>query len=228
MFQKAILDLLTLAREHEVSFVATLPHEERDTAGSPQSWSAKSLLAHVTEFKQQQVTRVDCLVHREQPPDFQAVDHTDPAVYARYQAQAWERVLVDAEGVSAGLIARAGDLDEGVLTGSSANGRTLWAQLLVRGVWHSSGHLGPYLAQHGRAREAEELQRRLVHRARELGLPPTPGSWAMGLYNVACAQVAGGRLEEARTTLAEAMSLDPALARSAENDPDLEPLRSAA
>jgi hypothetical protein len=49
----------------------------------------------------------------------------------------------------------------------------------------------------------------------------------MGLYNLACAQAAGGRLTDARATLDEALALDPALARSVETDPDLEPLRAA-
>jgi tetratricopeptide (TPR) repeat protein len=224
----AVVEMLDLAREEERAFVAGLTGEERDDPGSPSSWSAKALLAHITDFKQQQVVRVECLVRGEQAPDFASVDHLDPAVYVRCQARAWDEALAGAERVSADLVARAGELGEDVLTAPGANGRTLWAQLLVRGVWHSSGHLGPYLAQHGRADEAEALQQRLVDRARSLGLPPKPGSWAMGLYNLACAQVAGGRLDEARATLDESLELDPALARSVESDPDLEPLRAVA
>lgn len=228
MFQNAVIELLELAREEERTFVAGLTGEERDDPGSPASWSAKALLAHITDFKRQQVVRVECLQSGEQAPDFAPVDHLDPAVYAGCQAQAWDDVLARAEHVSGELVARSGELDEDVLTEPGANGRTLWAQLLVRGVWHSSGHLGPYLAQHGRADAAEALQQRLVDRARALGLPPKPGSWAMGLYNLACAQVAGGRLDDARATLDESLALDPALARSAESDPDLEPLRAVA
>jgi hypothetical protein len=227
VFQTAVIDLLTLARDEEGRFVVGLSEEERDDSGSASSWSAKALLAHVTDFKQQQVVRVACLLRGEQAPDFAPVDHLDPAVYAGYEAQPWGDVLAGAEGVSAELVSRTRELDEGVLTEPGANGRTLWAQLLVRGVWHSSGHIGPFLAQHGRPGEAESLHGRLVDRARELGLPPKPGSWAMGLYNLACAQAAGGRLTDARATLDQALALDPALARSVETDPDLEPLRAA-
>jgi len=227
MLHDAVIEMLELARDGERDFVAGLPDDERDAAGSTASWSAKALLAHVTDFKQQQVVRVGCIQREEALPDFPAVDHADPAVYAGYQAQRWEPVLAGAEQVSAELVARTSELDEAALTGAGANGRTLWAQLLVRGVWHSSGHIGPYLTRHGRPDEAEAQARRLVDRARELGLPPTPGSWAMGLYNLACAQVAAGRLEDGRATLAEAISHDPAFARSAEGDPDLEPLRAA-
>jgi len=227
MLQFAVISMLELARAGEREFVAGLPDNERDAAGSPESWSAKAMLAHVTDFKRQQVVRLECIQHGEELPGFPAVDHADSAVYGAYQAEPWKRVLADAERVSAELVARTGELDEAGLSGAGANGRTLWAQLLVRGVWHSSGHIGPYLARHGRPDEAEAQARRLVDRARELGLPPTPGSWAMGLYNVACAQVAAGRLGEGSATLAEAISLDPAFARSAEGDPDLEPLRAA-
>ncbi len=224
----AVLEMLELAREEERPFVAGLTGEQRDDPGSPSAWSAKALLAHITDFKQQQVVRVECVLRGETAPNFAPVDHLDPAVYAGYQARAWDEVLAGAERVSAELVARGGKLDEDVLTAPGANGRTLWAQLLVRGVWHSSGHLGPYLAQHGRADAAEALQQRLVDKGRSLGLPPKPGSWAMGLYNLACAQVAGGRLDEARATLDESLELDPALARSVESDPDLEPLRAVA
>jgi len=218
--------MLALARDEERRFVAGLSEEERDDSGSASSWSAKALLAHVTDFKHQQVVRVACLLRGEQAPDFAPVDHLDPAVYAGYEAPPWGEVLAGAEGVSAELVSRTRELDENVLTEPGPNGRTLWAQLLVRGVWHSSGHIGPFLAQRGRPDKAEELQRRLVDRARELGLPPKPGSWAMGLYNLACAQVAGGRLTDARAALDEALALDPALARSVETDPDLDPLRA--
>ena len=218
--------MLALARDEERRFVAGLSEEERDDSGSASSWSAKALLAHVTDFKHQQVVRVACLLRGEQAPDFAPVDHLDPAVYAGYEAPPWGEVLAGAEGVSAELVSRTRELDENVLTEPGPNGRTLWAQLLVRGVWHSSGHIGPFLAQRGRPDKAEELQRRLVDRARELGLPPKPGSWAMGLYNLACAQVAGGRLTAARAALDEALALDPALARSVETDPDLDPLRA--
>jgi len=218
--------MLALARDEERRFVAGLSEEERDDSGSASSWSAKALLAHVTDFKHQQVVRVACLLRGEQAPDFAPVDHLDPAVYAGYEAPPWGEVLAGAEGVSAELVSRTRELDENVLTEPGPNGRTLWAQLLVRGVWHSSGHIGPFLARRGRPDKAEELQRRLVDRARELGLPPKPGSWAMGLYNLACAQVAGGRLTDARAALDEALALDPALARSVETDPDLDPLRA--
>jgi len=231
MFQSAIREMLELVRDEERRFVAGLPVTEREDSGSAADWSAKALLAHVTEFKQQQVVRVECGLRGEAAPDFGAIDHGDAAVYAEYQAEPWSTVLAGAERVSGSLVACTRALDEDVLTEPGRfpflNGRMLWSQLLVRGVWHSSGHIGPYLAQHGRADEAEALQRRLVDRARGLELPPTPGSWAMGLYNLACAQVAGGRLDDGRATLEETFALDPALARSAETDPALEPLRSA-
>jgi len=231
MLQKAVVAMLELAREEERLFVGGLSPGERDEPGSAGAWSAKALLAHVTDFKQQQVVRVECALRGEAAPDFAPVDHGDETVYAAYHPQAWDDVLADAERVSGDLVACTCELSEDVLAEPGRfpflNGRMLWSQLLVRGVWHSSGHIGPYLAQHGRADDAEALQRRLVERARGLGLPPTPGSWAMGLYNLACAQVAGGRLDDGRATLDETFALDPALARSAETDPDLEPLRVA-
>lgn len=58
----------------------------------------------------------------------------------------------------------------------------------------------------------------------KLRLEETPNNAGM-VYNLACAEARSGRTEDAFVSLARALELRPTLVTSAQNDPDLEPIR---
>jgi hypothetical protein len=103
------------------------------------------------------------------------------------------------------------------------NGRLLWLQIIVRGFWHPTGHLGEYYLIHGQPERAVAMQAHALATARYLGAPPA--AIGMAGYSLACAQARSGQPDEAARTLAEAIEANPDLRANASGDPDLAVLR---
>jgi hypothetical protein len=100
----------------------------------------------------------------------------------------------------------------------------LWLQIVVRGFWHPTGHVGDYYLGHGSPGRAVDMQAHAVATARYLGAPgPAVG---MAEYSLACALARVGRSDEAAATLARAISANADLRANASRDPDLAVLRS--
>ena len=76
------------------------------------------------------------------------IDDTSEEVYRSYLAQPPEVVLADCRRVSAELADGTWALSDDDLLDparhSWLNGRLLWLQIVVRGFWHPTGHLGDY------------------------------------------------------------------------------------
>jgi len=121
--------------------------------GSPDSWAAVPLVAHNNEFKSQQAERIVALRSGRVPPAFGEVDHASPELYRRYSAQSADEVMVGCRRVTTELIDGTWALpDEDLLDPARhpwLNGRLLWLQVVVRGFWHPTGHLGDYYLGHG-------------------------------------------------------------------------------
>jgi hypothetical protein len=98
-------------------------------------------------------------------------------------------------------------------------------QILVRGFWHPSGHVGDYYVGHAQAPRAVALHRHAVATADRLGAPDQ--ARGMARYTLACALVADGRADEAIDTLALAADLNPDLRANIARDADLAVLRDA-
>jgi len=65
--RSAIIGLLGFAAAEEQMLLAVAPAAE---PGSPQCWAAVPLVAHNTEFKRQQVQRLQAIERGQVPPDF--------------------------------------------------------------------------------------------------------------------------------------------------------------
>jgi tetratricopeptide (TPR) repeat protein len=100
----------------------------------------------------------------------------------------------------------------------------LWLQIIVRGFWHASGHLGDYYLAHGQPERAVALQAHALATARYLDAPAAAAGLAG--YSLACAQARAGRLDQAARTLAEAIEANPDLRANAGRNPDLAGVRT--
>jgi hypothetical protein len=216
-----ITGLLSFAAAEEQLLLRTAAPAE---PGGPGSWAAVPLVAHCTEFKDQQAQRTRAVLAGALPPSFAEIDHTSPSTYASYAAQTPAAVLADSQRVTADLIEAIWAFPADLLHDAQVNGRMLWLQLIVRGFWHVTGHLGDYYIGHEQASRAIALAAHAVATARYLNAPgPAAG---MAAYNLACALARGGDLAQAKATLADAVALNPELTGNAERDPDLAGVRS--
>jgi hypothetical protein len=230
--REAIVGLLALAAAEEEMLLAGAVTGPGSGPGAgaegPRRWAAAPLVAHNTEFKNQQSERLHALRAGNTPPSYGEIDHTSGEVYARYAAQPAAEVSAASRRVTAELIDGTAALsDEDLLDPARnpwLNGRQLWLQIIVRGFWHPSGHLGEYYAAHGQADRAVSMQEHALATARYLRAPDA--AVGMAGYNVACAQAQAGKLSAAAGTLAEAIGLNADLRANAATDPDLEVLRN--
>ena len=222
----AVTGLLNFAAAEEQALLAATPDGEW---GSPDNWAAVPLVAHNNQFKNEQAERIRALRSGHVPPAFTEVDHSSAEVYRGYCALAAADVLQECRRVSAELIDGTWALaDEDLLDPARnpwLNGRLLWLQIIVRGFWHPTGHLGDYYLGHGRPERAVALQEHALATARYLGAP-APAAGLAG-YSLACALARAARPGEAAAVLAVAIAANPDLQANAGRDPDLAAVREA-
>lgn len=224
---RAMLTELTgFAATREQALLAGGPAAQ---TGDPENWAAAPLIAHNTEFRHEQVIRLRAIRCGSTPPEFPAADHRSQQLYAALTAQPRDAVAADSWRVAGELIAEISRVADADLLEPSRHawlrGRSLWLQIVVRGFWHPSGHLGEYYLRHGLAGQAVRLGEQAVQATADADAPAA--ARGMASYNLACALAGAGRLDEAGAVLDEAVSLNPDLRANAATDDDLAPLRSA-
>jgi hypothetical protein len=198
-------------------------------AGSPSCWAAVPLVAHNTEFKRQQVQRLDAIRGGQAPPEFTEIDHASDEVYRSYSQGRHAEVTRDSREVTAALIDGLSAISDDDLLDPSRHpwlkGRQLALQLIVRGFWHPTGHLGEYYICHDQPERAASLQAQAVSVARYLRAPDA--ARGMAHFNLACAQAQSQLPDDAVGSLREAIELNPDLRANASRDADLAGLRAS-
>jgi hypothetical protein len=222
----AITGLIGLAASEEEILLADAPDGEE---GSPDRWAAVPLIAHNAEFRQQQVIRLEAVRNGGTPPGFAEIDHRSAEVYQRYRTNtAAEVIRQSRQSVSQltdGLNAVSGNDLSDASRHPWLRGRQLWLQVVVRGFWHPTGHIGDYHIARGHADRAIALHSHALATARYLNVPdPALG---MAAYSLACAQARADASADAIRTLTEAIGLNPDLRANARRDPDLSTLRDS-
>jgi hypothetical protein len=224
----AIGGLVAFAAEEEAILLAAASRGAVAGDG-PDRWAAPAAIAHNTEFKHQQVRRLQAVLSGTPPPAFGDIDHASAQLYQRYAGQPADAVAAGSRRVTDELIGALPAIPDEDLTDprrhSWLGGRQLWLQIIVRGFWHPTGHVGEYYLAHGQPERGIALHSRAVETAGRLGAPaPARG---MACYGLACAQARSGRADDAVAAIRQAVSLNPELLASARRDPDLAALREA-
>jgi hypothetical protein len=180
------------AMEDELLLISTSGH---DHVGDAQHWAPAPTVAHNTQFKREQVARLEAVLRRETPPEFAAVallhlhddDLIDPS---RHE---WLR------------------------------GRPLWLQVIVRGFWHPLGHVGDWYVANGMTERGVALRRDAVTFAEYLHAPAE--SQGMAWFSLACTYATLGTTEEAVLALERAATLNRDLRARVATEPELEAVR---
>lgn len=223
--RSAVIGLAGLAATEERMLLTAAPAGE---SGSPECWAALPVLAHITEFRQQQVQRLRAIRLGQVPPDFAETDHRSADVYDGYAAIPVAEVAARGSQ-AAGDLADALDAvgDEDLLDPARhpwLRGRQLWLQVIVRGFWHPLGHLGEYYLAHAQPERAVALAAHAAATAAYVAAPDQ--ARGMASYNLACVQAQAGWPDQASAALLEAIGLNPDLRANARRDPDLAVLRA--
>jgi len=225
--REALLSLLERAYEAQRAWIAALSDAERNTIGTPEQWSAKDILAHITFWQQVTLERLEAARNGNEPRTYGDFQPLNERVFEERHGQPWEQGLADAERVYAALTEHVRAIDEQALTDPQrfawANGRALSASILANGFWHPLEHVARFYAARGeRERAAELLDRAIV---REEALSALPEDRGAALYNLACFYATTDQPSKAVALLPEALRLRPDLAEWSKEDSDLDALR---
>ena len=224
----SVLELLRRTHEEEQALTEGLSEAERAESGTPERWSAKDLIAHITAWKDRQVRRMEAAASGETPPSFDDTDHENAHIFEQYRHLSLSEVEEEADFVSADLVAFVERFPEEQLIDpqrySWTNGRPLVASVLGNGVWHPYIHLTEFYRERGAPERAVQIQETLADAVRRMDLPAAIRANAE--YNLACVYATTGQPDKALALLPEALRLDPALVEWAPRDPDLASLHA--
>lgn len=223
----SLAELLDRARSAEEALVARLSPEERSATGTPERWSAKDLIAHLTSWHQNGVEMLEAIVLGQTPPPRPNVDEANARTFEINATRSWDEVLA---GASAAfdrlheLLPQLSDQDL-IEPGRFAwrKGQPLAPTVVLRLYWHPMVHLSEFYIQRGDRAAAEAVRADLLRAADELAsVPPLRGQT---LYMAASCSAGLGEPAAALAALRESLSLAPYLTQWSQQDPSLASLR---
>jgi tetratricopeptide (TPR) repeat protein len=227
-FKPRFLDLLRWSQTSQNAFFAQFPAEELGMSGTPDLWSAKDHVAHMSFWRRRLVARVQAAV--EEQPQPQGVDFEDmnPVIFAQNHDRLWPDILAESDQVYADLIRQTERVSEDDLTIAdrfdwAPKGTPLYLLYMGNSFDHAANHLSQYAADRGDLERAISTYAEWASHVTDPEMPGTLRGFA--LYNLACFYATHGRLEPARPALRESFQLYPDGREIAKNDPDLDALR---
>jgi tetratricopeptide (TPR) repeat protein len=223
--------LVALLREGSAiqqAYVAGLSAAEREAMGTPQHWSAKDLVAHLTGWKARRLQQLDAVLRGEAAPVF-ALDETNAQAWEGQQRRSWDDILAEEARLApvlAGRIARMSVADLTMMDRYPLPLQPAALQLARPGYAHVIGHLAEHYIKGGAMEQAIALRQAAA--AALDAFPEFPELASAPHYNLACCYALTGQPEQALTELRRALALNPALTAYARDDVDLVALREMA
>lgn len=223
--------LVSLLREGSAiqqAYVAELSTDEREAMGTPQRWSAKDLIAHLTNWKVLRLQQLDAALRGEAAPVFD-LDETNARLWGEQQHRSWDDILTEEARVAPELAARIERMSISDLTALDRYPLPLQPaalQLARPGYTHVIGHLAEHYIEGGAIERAIALRQAAA--ATLDAFPEFPEMVSAPHYNLACCYALTDQPEQALSELRCALALNPTLTAYARDDVDLVSLREMA
>jgi tetratricopeptide (TPR) repeat protein len=228
-FKPLLLDLLHQAQISQNTFFQQVPAAELATSGTPDSWSAKDHVAHLTFWRQRLVLRLQAILEKQPQPSIDDFEQLNPVIFEQHRYRSWPDLLSESDAVYTELIALSSQLTEEELTTFNRfdwthEGAPLYSAFMGYCYEHTQQHLAQYSLDRHDLERAIDTYEAWASRVIEAEAPgPLKGSI---FYNLACFYATHSRQEQAWPLLQQAFTLYPATREFALTDPDLVTLRS--
>jgi DinB superfamily len=228
-FKPLLLDLLRQAQISQNAFFQQLLQAELVTSGTPDCWSAKDHVAHLTFWRQRLALRVQAIIGKEPQPPSDDFEQLNPVIFEEQRYRPWSVILAESDAVYAELIALSDQLTEEELTAFNRfnwthEGAPLYSAFMGYCYEHTQQHLAQYSLDRHELERAIGTYEAWASRVIEAEVPELlKGSI---FYNLACFYATHSRREQGWPALQQAFMLYPATREFALTDPDLVTLRS--
>ncbi|MGD0575433.1 MAG: ClbS/DfsB family four-helix bundle protein [Anaerolineales bacterium] len=224
--RQEILLLLAHCDGKEIEFTRQLSEPERRKAGTPQAWSAKDLIAHISAWKEDMTTSIEAFREGRERERRADIDMINGRIFAENRDLPWEQVLDKRQETSGRLQQQVSLLEENKLREERQFGwpenRPLWRHILGSGYSHPILHLAQFSIGAGRSKQAVDW---MEATSEELeGVDPDPSWRGVVRYNRACVYALAGGTERALEELRLAFRLNSSLMEWSQQDTDLAPL----
>jgi tetratricopeptide (TPR) repeat protein len=221
--------LLILQAKAQVALevaISGLSETERKVIGTPQRWSTKDLLAHISNWWRIQGERFAQVAQGNSAVDFAWSDETNATLFITSAHYSWEEVITEMRRSSVLWQAAVKNLKlEHLLLQDpheEGNGQRLWRLVLANGYLHPLLHLTEHYLEQGKLVQATQIQKEMAAQI----LASLPQAANLAHYNLACFYAQTGREEQAVTELQRAFALDSTLKSLAWQDKDFAPLQT--
>jgi hypothetical protein len=226
-FKPILLDLLRQASEDLETFVRDLSEAERAASGTPDHWSAKDHVAHMTFWRERLAANLAAILAGEAPPSSEPFLELNEQVFTQRRDTPWPDVLDASRQVDKRLAGEIGDLAEEDLVGFNRftwqadqnPSDPLYGPILGSTYEHFRDHFAQYRLDRGDLEGATRIVELWTNRFVATAAPDDVRGHL--LYNEACFYATHGQLDTARVTLEEALRLAPHLVEWSKSDPDL-------
>src|SRR5690349_459214 len=115
-FKPILIDLLRQAQVGQNSFFQQLPPAELAAIGTPERWSAKDHVAHMTFWRQRLVLSLQAIIQKAPQPAFDDFEQLNPVIFEEQRYRPWSDILSESDQVYAELLAVTEQLTEEDLT----------------------------------------------------------------------------------------------------------------
>lgn len=229
-FKPFLLDLLHQAWLGQSAFLQELSDEERAAIGTPDNWSAKDHLAHMTFWKQRLTLKLRAAIHGEAPSTTEKhFEEFNSEVFEERRLSPWSELLSEAEQAHKILIDHVQQLSEEDLVAFqrfdwAIRGEPLGSAIVDTIYEHTLSHLAQYSIEHQNLARAIQLFESWTARVVQPGVPAIVQGQL--LYNLACFYALHDQLNRASICIQHALTLYPDFKELALADPDLTELRA--
>ena len=228
-FKPILLDLLRQAQIGQNAFFQELTPAELATIGTPEYWSAKDHVAHMTFWRQHLVFRLQAIIRQETQPKSENFEQLNPVIFEQQRYRPWSDILSESDQVYTELITLSEQLTEEDLTAFNRfdwmqEGMPFYTSFMGNCYEHTQNHLAQYSVDRDDLERALDTYEVWAKRVLEARVPETLQGYV--LYNLACFYATHTRLEKAAPALQQAFTFYPSIREFARTDPDLVALRT--
>ena len=227
-FKPILLDRLHQAHLDEDAFLQELNATERAAIGTPEHWSAKDHVAHMTFWRQRLALKLVAVLQHETPPNFENFEQFNSQVFEEQRERPWSNVLSESEQAYAALARHVQQLTEEDLTAFNRfdwlpDGEPLYTAFMGYCYEHAQQHFAQYYLDRHDLPRATHIYESWANRVVQSEAPEDLKG--IVLYNLACFYATHAQLEKASAALQQALTPAPRLKEWSLTDPDLAALR---
>lgn len=212
---------------------ANLDDAASERSESPNKWSAKDTVAHLTTWQRRWL---DWLrpVSQGRSPDEKGPGHTE-ADWDRINAESlvanhalpWNQVWAESQKAYAQVATRVPLLPQEYLNAKRRLGmkeeRPVWAWLAGPFLWHVLVHVAEFYSKHGDLDKAIRATRKFTDQVTSIAPADVQGE---AYYNYACILALNGKGDDALVALGDAFARNAILVETSKQDTDLDSLRA--